>query len=222
MTKTTNYFVPKGLDDTERSQQDLLKNQENRIKILEKKSVQAEATLNRLNRQVHNHMNTLSMRSSCQSEQEKHTEKLIRPNAAKPRKPDEENPYQFSKPAESKSMPQQNYRMKELSKLDVEKACQFCDEINVKFDGAGLDVHYWKHCPMLKRCNRCKMVIEISRYSEHLLTECERKAEYVRCDICKEAVLKSDLENHKSNQSICIYQPPKPEPGENKKVRISL
>ena len=45
-----------------------------------------------------------------------------------------------------------------------DKTCIFCGEFNENFDGAGLDVHYWKHCPMLKRCEKCKMVVEISGY----------------------------------------------------------
>lgn len=36
--------------------------------------------------------------------------------------------------------------------------CIFCGERNESFTEEGLDLHYWKHCPMLKRCTNCKQV----------------------------------------------------------------
>ena len=43
-----------------------------------------------------------------------------------------------------------------------DKTCIFCGEYDETFDGQGLDLHYWKHCPMLQRCKRCTMVVEVS------------------------------------------------------------
>lgn len=37
--------------------------------------------------------------------------------------------------------------------------CIFCGEKNDSFTEEGLDLHYWKNCPMLKRCANCKQVI---------------------------------------------------------------
>ena len=34
----------------------------------------------------------------------------------------------------------------------------FCGEKDDSFKEEGLDVHYWKFCPMLKRCGSCKQV----------------------------------------------------------------
>lgn len=42
--------------------------------------------------------------------------------------------------------------------------CIFCGERNESFTEEGLDLHYWKHCPMLKRCTNCKQV------SQHFCT----------------------------------------------------
>ncbi|KAG8142439.1 hypothetical protein E2320_006352 [Naja naja] len=36
--------------------------------------------------------------------------------------------------------------------------CIFCGERDESFTEEGLDLHYWKHCPMLTRCDFCKQV----------------------------------------------------------------
>lgn len=36
--------------------------------------------------------------------------------------------------------------------------CIFCGERNESFTEEGLDLHYWKRCPMLTRCEHCKQV----------------------------------------------------------------
>ena len=74
--------------------------------------------------------------------------------------------------------------------------CIFCGERDDDFSEEGLDLHYWKHCPMLKRCEHCKQVVEIAGYSEHLLTECENKELFGKCPRCSEAILKTDLQKH--------------------------
>lgn len=66
--------------------------------------------------------------------------------------------------------------------------CIFCGEKNEKFVKEGLELHYWKVCPMLRRCHECKQVIEIAAQSDHLLTECEFKSNYKKCPRCSESV----------------------------------
>ena len=39
------------------------------------------------------------------------------------------------------------------------RMCIFCGEKNESFTEEMLDVHYWKSCPMLKRCDHCAQVI---------------------------------------------------------------
>lgn len=40
-----------------------------------------------------------------------------------------------------------------------ENMCIFCGEKNPKFaQEGGLDVHYWKSCPLLQRCHACSQV----------------------------------------------------------------
>ena len=59
-----------------------------------------------------------------------------------------------------------------------ENVCIFCGERNEAFTGdpeKGLDLHYWKYCPMLKRCEFCGQVTEIANFHEHVLSECEAK-----------------------------------------------
>lgn len=78
-----------------------------------------------------------------------------------------------------------------------EKMCIFCGEKNEKFTDEGLDIHYWKGCPMLQRCDGCSQVVEISSLSDHLLNECDVKTNYSQCNKCGIAVLKTEFQQHK-------------------------
>jgi len=78
----------------------------------------------------------------------------------------------------------------------MDRMCIFCGEFDESFDERGLDIHYWKNCPMLKRCEYCKQVVEIPLYGSHLLTECERKSEFDKCPRCSEVMLKKVLTKH--------------------------
>ena len=44
-------------------------------------------------------------------------------------------------------------------------------------------------------------VIEIGNLNGHLLTECDKKAEFKKCPRCQEAVLKVDFDNHLKTKS---------------------
>lgn len=47
--------------------------------------------------------------------------------------------------------------------------CPFCDtEIA---DNDDLDKHYWKCCPLLTKCPQCSLVLEITSFSSHLISE---------------------------------------------------
>ncbi|XP_074074741.1 centrosomal protein of 104 kDa isoform X3 [Macrotis lagotis] len=74
--------------------------------------------------------------------------------------------------------------------------CIFCGERDDSFTEEGLDLHYWKHCPMLTRCEHCKQVVEIASLTEHLLTECDKREEFGKCHRCCEAVFKEELPKH--------------------------
>ncbi|XP_027699696.1 centrosomal protein of 104 kDa-like isoform X2 [Vombatus ursinus] len=74
--------------------------------------------------------------------------------------------------------------------------CIFCGERDDSFTEEGLDLHYWKHCPMLTRCEHCKQVVEIASLTEHLLTECDKRDEFGKCHRCCEAILKEELPKH--------------------------
>ncbi|XP_051950699.1 centrosomal protein of 104 kDa isoform X2 [Xyrauchen texanus] len=78
----------------------------------------------------------------------------------------------------------------------LDNLCIFCGERDESFTVDGLDLHYWKHCPMLQRCLRCRQVVEIASLTEHLLTECERRADFTQCPLCFEALPQDKLTGH--------------------------
>ncbi|XP_070562065.1 centrosomal protein of 104 kDa-like isoform X2 [Ptychodera flava] len=90
---------------------------------------------------------------------------------------------------------------------DTDKMCIFCNEKNDDFTEEGLDLHYWKHCPMLKRCAYCKQVVEISGLTDHLLTECEKRSQFGKCPRCHEAIEKSILDKHVQEKSCAVAKP---------------
>lgn len=57
-------------------------------------------------------------------------------------------------------------------------------------------MHFWQDCPMLTTCPRCTQIIEIATLAEHLLDECEHKAEYEPCPNCGDAVPAAELDTH--------------------------
>ncbi|XP_054439880.1 centrosomal protein of 104 kDa isoform X1 [Pteronotus mesoamericanus] len=78
----------------------------------------------------------------------------------------------------------------------LDHLCIFCGERSEAFTEEGLDLHYWKRCLMLTRCEHCRQVVEVSSLTEHLLTECDRKDGFGKCFRCSEAVPKEDLPRH--------------------------
>uniref|UniRef100_A0A4W5PIJ5 Centrosomal protein of 104 kDa n=1 Tax=Hucho hucho TaxID=62062 RepID=A0A4W5PIJ5_9TELE len=74
--------------------------------------------------------------------------------------------------------------------------CIFCGEKDESFTEDGLDLHYWKHCPMLHCCDQCRQVVEIASLTEHLLGECENRARFCQCPSCSEAVPTDELTCH--------------------------
>ncbi|KAM6435484.1 centrosomal protein of 104 kDa isoform 1-T3 [Liasis olivaceus] len=90
----------------------------------------------------------------------------------------------------------------------LDNLCIFCGERDESFTEEGLDLHYWKHCPMLTRCDFCKQVVEIASLTEHLLTECEKKDNFGKCSRCCEALPKDELPRHIKGRAC---NPAKPE-----------
>ena len=74
--------------------------------------------------------------------------------------------------------------------------CIFCGERNEAFNEEGLDLHYWKECGMLRRCQNCKQVVEIAHLTAHLVTECEAKDSFSKCPRCTEAIPNADYDLH--------------------------
>ncbi|NWX32162.1 CE104 protein, partial [Notiomystis cincta] len=78
----------------------------------------------------------------------------------------------------------------------LDNLCIFCGERNESFTEEGLDLHYWKHCPMLTRCEHCKQMLEICSLTEHLLTDCDKRDSFGKCPRCREAVPRDELSRH--------------------------
>uniref|UniRef100_A0A8C7HBH6 Centrosomal protein 104 n=1 Tax=Oncorhynchus kisutch TaxID=8019 RepID=A0A8C7HBH6_ONCKI len=79
---------------------------------------------------------------------------------------------------------------------NLDNLCIFCSEKDESFTEDGLDLHYWKHCPMLHCCDQCRQVVEIASLTEHLLGECENRARFSQCPRCSEAVSIDELTHH--------------------------
>ena len=56
---------------------------------------------------------------------------------------------------------------------------------------------------MLMACPACKQVVEISGLTDHLLSECDHRGEYVLCSVCKDAVRGSDMGDHTPGVRCC-------------------
>nr|CDS27541.1 centrosomal protein of 104 kDa [Hymenolepis microstoma] len=85
--------------------------------------------------------------------------------------------------------------------LSLDKTCIFCGEQNDAFTEDALDMHYWRACPMLRRCPNCKQVVEISGLTDHLLNECPEAGKlggYRRCERCSEAIPNASFITHNS------------------------
>uniref|UniRef100_A0A8C3LEN9 Centrosomal protein of 104 kDa n=1 Tax=Chrysolophus pictus TaxID=9089 RepID=A0A8C3LEN9_CHRPC len=90
---------------------------------------------------------------------------------------------------------------------DQGSLCIFCGERNESFTEEGLDLHYWKRCPMLTRCEHCKQVVEIASLTEHLLTECDKKDSFGKCQRCSEAFPKDELPKHIKSKTCNAAKP---------------
>ncbi|XP_048823774.1 centrosomal protein of 104 kDa isoform X3 [Lagopus muta] len=89
----------------------------------------------------------------------------------------------------------------------LDNLCIFCGERNESFTEEGLDLHYWKRCPMLTRCEHCKQVVEIASLTEHLLTECDKKDSFGKCQRCSEAFPKDELPKHVKSRTCNAAKP---------------
>ncbi|XP_010175559.1 centrosomal protein of 104 kDa [Antrostomus carolinensis] len=89
----------------------------------------------------------------------------------------------------------------------LDNLCIFCGGRDESFTEEGLDLHYWKHCPMLTRCEHCKQVVEIASLTEHLLTDCDKKDSFGKCQRCSEALPKDELPKHIKSKTCNSAKP---------------
>lgn len=64
--------------------------------------------------------------------------------------------------------------------------CMFCGKKDKSWNEDGLDLHYWKECPLLAPCPACAQIVEIAGLPEHLLDECEHRNAYAACTVTGE------------------------------------
>ncbi|XP_051160531.1 centrosomal protein of 104 kDa [Leptopilina boulardi] len=81
-----------------------------------------------------------------------------------------------------------------------DKMCIFCLSKGKVYSEEGLNIHYWRSCPMLTKCESCKQVVEISHLNSHLLYECDLRNNYVKCETCKQAVNEKLFEEHTKDE----------------------
>ncbi|XP_036083844.1 centrosomal protein of 104 kDa [Rousettus aegyptiacus] len=91
----------------------------------------------------------------------------------------------------------------------LDNLCIFCGERSEAFTDEGLDLHYWRHCLMLTRCDHCRQVVEVASLTEHLLTECDQKDGFAQCHRCSEAVAKDALPSHVKTKGCSPAKPEK-------------
>lgn len=108
------------------------------------------------------------------------------------------------------------------------RMCIFCLSKGQVYSEEGLNIHYWRSCPMLTRCEACKQVVEISYLNSHLLSnylfiyevytirknlsnlvfiyffifidECDMRRNYIKCDICKQALYEGSFDEHRKEK----------------------
>ena len=91
--------------------------------------------------------------------------------------------------------------------------CMFCGKSDSAWDEDGLDLHYWKECPLLSPCPACAQIVEIAGLPEHLLDECEQKDSYCPCDTTGLAIRKDEMDSWTKGPSCvpppenCMYCP---------------
>ena len=79
-----------------------------------------------------------------------------------PKEPQSSRVPNKSKPSEAETRPiphsqQPKGNMQEDLIADLDKTCIFCGEVNEALKD-NMDLHYWRNCPILRRCPHCKQV----------------------------------------------------------------
>ncbi|XP_063720307.1 centrosomal protein of 104 kDa-like isoform X2 [Symsagittifera roscoffensis] len=136
-----------------------------------------------------------------------------KPNTGRSAKQPAEKPYadqlevvSTSKSVRSKATPSE--AADDMSVV-LDNMCIFCGERNEAFNEEGLDLHYWKECGMLRRCQNCKQVVEIAHLTAHLVTECEAKDSFSKCPRCTEAIPNADYDLHVKSKTCNAAKPDK-------------
>nr|XP_014278141.2 centrosomal protein of 104 kDa-like [Halyomorpha halys]XP_024219115.1 centrosomal protein of 104 kDa-like isoform X2 [Halyomorpha halys] len=95
-----------------------------------------------------------------------------------------------------------------------DKQCIFCFRTSDSFTEEGLNIHYWKYCPMLTRCTSCSEVVEIPSLNSHVESGCRKSGDRensgeTRCPFCRMLVDNTDAgwRKHLVDGRICSNHP---------------
>ena len=116
-------------------------------------------------------------------------EKKTKPKPAKPM------PSKKTIPVDDESPRDDDHKEEDdRASVILSNMCIFCLEKNEAFDEKGLNIHYFTACPMLRKCEHCNEVIEVSGLRNHWLNDCSGKELYAKCETCQDTVLVTDLD----------------------------
>ena len=115
------------------------------------------------------------------------------PSNQSPKKPKQSSSSRTAPPPPARTLPvTTTLRQEEEEESEEEEmeefTCQFCKKFDPSFTPENLDVHYWSQCELLTPCSYCDQVVEIECLNEHLISECEYKAQISECKRCGEAI----------------------------------
>jgi centrosomal protein CEP104 len=93
----------------------------------------------------------------------------------------------FKSPEQNRATPVNPALAKSLDLEQHDARCEFCYSTNPEFanaDNDALDLHYINKCLMLTTCKGCAKIVEVSKYANHLVEECEEKDMFRQCTRC--------------------------------------
>ena len=67
-----------------------------------------------------------------------------------------------------------------------------------------MDGHFYTSCVMLILCSKCSQIVEIKELNNHLLEECNKKKNHIRCERCDEAISVPFYEKHRARKDCLV------------------
>eukprot|EP00919_Chromeraceae_sp_WS-2016_P029041 GHVR01068890.1.p1 GENE.GHVR01068890.1~~GHVR01068890.1.p1 ORF type:complete len:397 (+),score=89.97 GHVR01068890.1:657-1847(+) len=80
--------------------------------------------------------------------------------------------------------------------FDDELTCRFCRKRDESFTESGLEIHWWRDCPMLILCSACDQVVELQDLAEHRKKECGAANKFHMCSKCEACFPDVEITSH--------------------------